>query len=61
MQENDNGSGQFTEVILQPEVIITTNSSLELAEQLHQEAHKFCFIANSVNFPILCNPLIKRR
>ncbi len=60
MNEADNGSGKFTEVILQPEVIITANSSLERAEQLHQEAHKFCFIANSVNFPILCNPLIKR-
>jgi organic hydroperoxide reductase OsmC/OhrA len=61
MQENDDGSGQFTEIILQPEVIITTNSSLERAEQLHQEAHKFCFIANSVNFPIACNPAMKRR
>ncbi len=59
MSEAKNGSGKFTEVILQPEVIIAANNSVEKAKKLHEEAHKFCFIANSVNFPILCQPLIK--
>lgn len=60
MNETKNGSGKFTEAILQPEVTITAESSLEQAQQLHHEAHKFCFIANSVNFPVICQPLIVR-
>ena len=59
MTETKDGSGRFTEVTLQPEVIITVNSSLEKAKQLHEKAHKFCFIANSVNFPVLCQPSIR--
>lgn len=59
MNETQNGGGRFTEVILQPNVTITTESSLEKATQLHHKAHEFCFIANSVNFPIICQPSIK--
>ena len=58
MSEAKSGSGKFIEVILQPKVTIATDSNLEQAQQLHHEAHKFCFIANSVNFPVLCQPLI---
>ena len=50
MSETKSGSGKFTEVILKPEVTVTADSSFEQAQQLHQEAHEFCFIANSVNF-----------
>ena len=60
MRETKNGSGRFTEVVLQPEVTISFDSSIERAKQLHHEAHKFCFIANSVNFPVLCQPSIVR-
>ena len=58
MSEIHDGSGKFTEVILQPKVTIGAKSSIEKAKQLHHEAHKFCFIANSVNFPVLCQPLV---
>lgn len=58
MCETEDGSGRFTEVILQPEITIAAESSLEQAKQLHYKAHEFCFIANSVNFPVLCQPLI---
>lgn len=58
MSETKDGSGKFTEVILQPKVTIATNSNLEQAKQLHDQAHQFCFIANSVNFPVLCQPSI---
>ena len=58
MSLNKNGGGKFTEVILKPEIIITANSNVEKAQQLHHEAHQLCFIANSVNFPILCQSLI---
>ena len=60
MSEAKNGSGRFTEVILQPEVTVSVDSSIERAEQLHHEAHKFCFVANSVNFPVRCQPSIVR-
>lgn len=59
MQESPNGSGRFTKVILQPKVIITAESNLDRAIELHHKAHEFCFIANSVNFPILCQPSIE--
>lgn len=58
MCETKEGGGRFTEVVLKPEITIKSEHNLEKARKLHQEAHKFCFIANSVNFPILCQPLI---
>jgi organic hydroperoxide reductase OsmC/OhrA len=58
MTETEAGGGRFTEVILKPEIAITTENYLELAQQLHHQAHELCFIANSVNFPVLCQPLI---
>lgn len=59
MQENQDGSGRFTEVVLNPIVTITATSNQETAEQLHEQAHHFCFVANSVNFPIRCQPSIQ--
>ena len=61
MCETEDGGGKFTEVILKPEIAIAPQSNLERAKHLHQEAHKFCFIANSVNFPILCQPSINTK
>ena len=58
MTVTKNGGGKFIEVILKPEITITDNSNLEKAQQLHHEAHQLCFIANSVNFPVLCQSLI---
>ncbi len=58
MTETEAGGGRFTEVILKPEIAINTENKLELAQQLHARSHELCFIANSVNFPVLCQPLI---
>lgn len=58
MEETEDGSGKFTEVILQPEMAIADKSNLDRAKDLHDRVHQFCFIANSVNFPILCQPSI---
>lgn len=57
---NQDGSGQFEKVVLKPQVVISSESSIEMAESLHQQAHKMCFIANSCNFPIICEPTILR-
>ncbi|MBC7745935.1 MAG: OsmC family protein [Flavobacterium sp.] len=54
-----NGGGRFTEIILNPVVTVTENSMINKTSQLHTEANKLCFIANSVNFPIHHNPVAK--
>ena len=58
MQENADGSGQFTEVTLNPVVIVADSSMQQKALQLHEDANKFCFIARSVNFQITHKPTI---
>lgn len=52
MEELADGSGKFKEVTLHPQVLIADKAHLELANSLHQEANKMCFIANSLNFPV---------
>lgn len=50
---NDDGSGHFTSVMLRPVVTILRPEQRELALELHEQASSMCFIANSVNFPVL--------
>jgi organic hydroperoxide reductase OsmC/OhrA len=50
---------RFVEVMLAPKVTIATGDP-EKAEALHEEAHAACFIANSVNFPVLHTPIVTR-
>lgn len=59
MVEENSGCGRFSEVILNPKVIINGSDNNELALKLHHEANKNCFIANSCNFPIVHKPKIK--
>jgi organic hydroperoxide reductase OsmC/OhrA len=54
MAERKHGGGHFKEVTLHPSVIITASSDIKLAKDLHDRAHELCFIANSVNFSVLC-------
>lgn len=57
MEETPEGSGAFVRVVLKPVVKISSgNAALALA--LHEEAHRFCFIARSVNFPVELAPEI---
>lgn len=58
MIELTNGSGKFEKVTLFPQVQIENKDQLDLALELHHQAHEMCFIANSCNFPILCMPKI---
>jgi organic hydroperoxide reductase OsmC/OhrA len=51
MQQEGRG-GRFTEVVLRPRVTLAPGSDLARAEALHEDAHRTCFIANSVNFPV---------
>lgn len=52
MQEDNDGSGRFRRVLLRPTVTVTEPSMEGTAGDLHTVAHRKCFIANSVNFPV---------
>jgi organic hydroperoxide reductase OsmC/OhrA len=53
MVETADGNGHFTQVTLRPTVTIAAGGDPALAQALHDKAHHFCFIANSVNFPVV--------
>ena len=59
MLEEPGGSGYFTEVVLRPEVEVAEASMVERARELHGVAHRSCFIARSVSFPVRHEPRIK--
>ncbi|MEJ1088824.1 OsmC family protein [Microbacterium sp. Mu-80] len=52
MREDGRGGGAFVEVTLRPEVTVADAAMIEAAEKAHHQAHEWCFIANSVNFPV---------
>ena len=56
MEIAEDGSGKFTQVTLNPTIKITDASLIEKANELHKQAHKLCFIANSINFKVHHNP-----
>lgn len=58
MIEDSDGAGRFVAAALRPHVIISAGGDPVHASQLHDQAHRFCFIANSVNFAISCMPII---
>jgi organic hydroperoxide reductase OsmC/OhrA len=43
---------RFTRVALRPRVEFEQDPEAGAIDELHQEAHERCFIANSVNFPV---------
>ncbi len=53
------GSGRFVAATLAPHVTVS-EGDLEVARRLHEEAHRLCFVASSVNFPVDCRPTIER-
>ncbi|BCW59168.1 organic hydroperoxide reductase OsmC/OhrA [Paenarthrobacter nicotinovorans] len=56
MKLNKDGSGQFESVTLKPRVAVADPAHADVMEQLHHEANQVCFIARSVNFPVLHEP-----
>jgi organic hydroperoxide reductase OsmC/OhrA len=57
MVENEDGSGQFREVVLKPRVTVKEKSMIEKANALHHDANRMCFIARSVKFPVNHEPV----
>ncbi|WP_336645232.1 OsmC family protein [Microbacterium sp. USHLN186] len=52
MREDGRGGGAFAEVMLRPQVTVADAGMLEAARRAHHTAHEWCFIANSVSFPV---------
>jgi organic hydroperoxide reductase OsmC/OhrA len=61
MIELESGAGRFTEVTLRPRVVVADQAMTEPALALHAQASEHCFIANSVNFPVLHRPEVTAR
>jgi organic hydroperoxide reductase OsmC/OhrA len=61
MTETGDGGGRFTRVDLHPTVELADESQRTLADGLHAEASRLCFIANSVNFPVHHAPVAPQR
>jgi organic hydroperoxide reductase OsmC/OhrA len=62
MEQTANGGGHFVSATLRPVVTIEGADDPEglgaLAQALHEEASEKCFIAASVNFPVLHEPVV---
>jgi organic hydroperoxide reductase OsmC/OhrA len=56
--EDGKGGGAFTEVTLRPRVTVAEASMTDAAAAAHAQAREWCFIANSVNFPVRHEPTI---
>lgn len=63
MEQTSNGGGHFVSATLRPVVTIDGGADpeeqLRLAQSLHEEASAKCFIAASVNFPVLHEPTVR--
>ena len=61
MVEDGRGGGAFREVVLRPRVTVADASMTDAATAAHAQAHEWCFIANSVNFPVRHEPIVRGR
>lgn len=57
MTTQADSAGRFTGVLLHPRVRLADATQEPLALELHEQAHRLCFIANSCNFPIELRPV----
>lgn len=57
MELEADGAGQLTSVVLRPKVTVRDEAMAEPAAALHAEAHRMCFIARSVAFPVAHEPI----
>jgi organic hydroperoxide reductase OsmC/OhrA len=50
------GAGRFVRATLRPRIDVEKGADIGIADRLHREVHRYCFIARSVNFPIDYEP-----
>jgi len=58
MLEEADGTGQFVEVVLRPDVTIAEPAMVGRARELHERAAELCYIARSVAFPVRHEPTV---
>jgi organic hydroperoxide reductase OsmC/OhrA len=58
MVEDGRGGGAFREVVLRPQVTVADPTMTDAALAAHTQANEWCFIANSVNFPVRHEPTV---
>lgn len=58
MVEDAVRGGWFERVVLRPVVTLRAGDDAARAVALHARAHALCFIANSVNFEVACEPTV---
>lgn len=59
MVEDAERGGFFTKVVLRPRVTLAPGQDGSRLEAIYARAHHLCFIANSVNFPVRCEPAVR--
>lgn len=59
MTTHPDRGGRFTGIVLHPRVCLADIAQQSLALELHEAAHRLCFIANSCNFPIALRPVFE--
>ena len=57
MVQTTDGGGHFTEATLRPRVTVADPGQVELAQSLHAEAARLCFIGAAVNFKVVHEPV----
>jgi len=50
------GKMQMEHVMLRPKVTVARGTDLAAVNAMHEKAHAYCFVANSVNFPVENSP-----
>jgi organic hydroperoxide reductase OsmC/OhrA len=58
LRTEGDGTGRFEQVTLRPVVTISAGDP-EVARAIHADANALCFIAASVNFPVVHEPEIR--
>jgi organic hydroperoxide reductase OsmC/OhrA len=58
LAEHEDGSGEFTRVVLRPRMSITEADRIDDAAAIHRKAHAVCAMARSVNFPVEHEPQV---
>lgn len=58
MREDGHGGGAFVEAVLRPTVEVADDAMTAAALAAHEQAHRWCFIAASVAFPVRIEPAV---
>jgi organic hydroperoxide reductase OsmC/OhrA len=61
MAEGRAGGGRFTRIVLRPRITVVTDASEERLRRLVQLAHEQCYIASTLNCPVLVEPVFEIR